>query len=515
MMGEVSLQGLDLAKKIYESSKRRPVLVYGDPDVDGLIAMSLVCQFLHLQEVEYTYYVNKNREHGFTLKPSVLRGYLVIAVDFDISREIMRSLVEAGVTVLSFDHHTIGEKFVCERSSNGKDIGLVLNNQYPFEPDIDRYLSGAGVFYEAICEMYPDFKSTEREVLVGITLLSDSRPIENKKAREYLKTTYSANAEQGYIGYLVSMVADNTFGFGKPRLDRNFIDYTLSPTINSLLRYGELNAAIKYILGSGLSNKDTKKKQTELIARLKDTVDRLDLGNLLVLSVDANLAQDGEDLTNFVGILCSGVKGTGKSVLGFVHKDGVVLRASFRGQYDEVEYRGALEKAGFNAQGHPSAFGIKDFQPTEEMWYTLNRVVGEAEQGYKPNISCYEANNLAFVLLQKGYQIALDNCFVRDMFRSYIRYTGKNAKIVRTSYRSRNMTEEEVKAGVKAECKVGQIPQLYVRDEKGQPIPKYIEYSVDGKMVKSFGVTIQDGLIMPVLERGHVMLYLKEVIGGS
>jgi len=52
----------------------------------------------------------------------------------------------------------------------------------------------------------------------------------------------------------------------------------------------------------------------------------------------------------------------------------------------------------------------------------------------------------------------------------------------------------------------------YVKDAKGNPIPKYIEYLIDGTMVKSFGVSIEDGLILPILERSAVQLYVKDKI---
>ena len=52
----------------------------------------------------------------------------------------------------------------------------------------------------------------------------------------------------------------------------------------------------------------------------------------------------------------------------------------------------------------------------------------------------------------------------------------------------------------------------YVLDSNGNRITKYIEYLVDGKRVKSFGVDIKDGIILPILEKGYIQLYVREMI---
>ena len=234
------MKGTDIAKRLIDKfTKERPVLIYGDPDVDGLLSLYLVCRFLDILKVKYSFYVNDKRKHGFELQPSALSGYFVIAVDFDIPAEIMKSLVDNDVCILSMDHHEIQGDFLTFKNDKTGAEGVILNNQYYFEDKENHYLSGAGVVYEVLKAEYPEFGSEELEVLVGITLLSDARPIENARARAYLKTTYASDTQSGYLNYLITQVSDVDFGFGTPRLDRNFIDFTLSPRINSLIRLGK------------------------------------------------------------------------------------------------------------------------------------------------------------------------------------------------------------------------------------------------------------------------------------
>ena len=146
-------------------------------DVDGLMAMLLACQILDMWGYSYSYFINSDRHHGFTIQPSALSGYFVIAVDFDIPQETMQKLVDNDVAVLCLDHHKVQDEFIHCISYRCDAEGIVINNQYPFEPEEDKYLSGAGVVYEAFKTCYPEFESKEREAIIGITLLSDARPV--------------------------------------------------------------------------------------------------------------------------------------------------------------------------------------------------------------------------------------------------------------------------------------------------------------------------------------------------
>ena len=95
------------------------------------------------------------------------------------------------------------------------------------------------------------------------------------------------------------------------------------------------------------------------------------------------------------------------------------------------------------------------------------------------------------------------------MYRSYIKYTGSNYRIVRQTFRTEELTFQELQSGVVPDVTTKGTPYRYIKDANGKPIPKYIEYLVDGRTVKSFGITIEDGLILPMLEKGYIQLYVR------
>ena len=506
--------GKERFKELITKYSSRPIILHGDPDTDGLISLLFMCQFCEMLGLPYQYHVNDNRCHGFNLPLSSIKGCFIIAADFSMSRDEIQRLVDNDVAIISTDHHQIKDSFIDIVGDTAE--GIVINNQYSFEPEEDEYLSGAGVFYELVCSVYPEFASKEREALVGVTLLSDVRAIENNKARKYLSSAYNYDTQQeGYINYLVNSVIDSDFGFGSPKLDRNLIDFYLSPKINSMLRFNRTAEAIDFVLGKGLPSSNYKKKQQSLIEDMKLRVRVLDLPNIAILAInELDFTNLGCSITGFIGLFCSNYKDShnNKSTLGFVFENGKITRASFRGKYDDIHYRVSFSNLGYHAEGHPNAFGLPNFEPDENTWIALNDLVGDLELQHESTVNIIESSNLALIMTQRGMNLAYENLFVRDMYRSYIRYTGSNIRITRTTYKMEELTVNDLINGIKADVTKGNVSYRYLRDTNGNPIPKYIEYMVDGRKVKSFGVPLEDGLILPILEKGYVQLYVRSKV---
>ena len=73
-------------------------------------------------------------------------------------------------------------------------------------------------------------------------------------------------------------------------------------------------------------------------------------------------------------------------------------------------------------------------------------------------------------------------------------------------------SNEDYASGLKPDVRNRGVDYKYVRDTDGNPIVKYIEYLVDGRKVKSFGDRIEDGLILPILEKGYMQLYVRGIL---
>lgn len=466
-------------------SKSEKFLIYYDPDIDGAVAGELKRRFLKSFNKPFMYYINDNRTHGLKLTEeqlNQLHGYTIILVDASMTRQEVETLVNRGINVINIDHHHIyEEELVYVENNELNTAGVIINNQYPFEPEEYRFLSGAGVVYYVLNSLYPNFCGEDEKALVGLSLLSDIRPIDSDIAKDFLYTTYTHKSP--FMDYLVQVgKQERDFGFGQQTFDRNFIDYTFSPKINALFRLNKGYDAIAIFEGTYVSRGELdvyRRMQNAMKDEIIDKLKGVELSNLTSKYVDSHLSMPYQfEMTNFIGLACSSVKNFGKTTFLYVREGNLVKRGSVRGLCDDVDYLAIFRKHGFDAEGHKNAFGIKyvDFDKVDLQ--ALNADIAISEEGYTERKylgRILEVSNLGFFLNSTNAKIADYNNYVRDNERIYIKYTGYNIQ----------------------------------RFKKG----KAVEYIIDGLSVMCFDTELafEDSLILPVKERGsYVNFYLKQ-----
>lgn len=472
------LKGAEKAKELIE--KMEDVLVYFDPDVDGMIAGYFVCKFLKDRGKSFSWYVNSERMHGWQLDTGSVKGRDIIAVDFQIRPEQVREIVGAGCNLISMDHHVNGEKFI--RSNQKGKIGIVINNQYPFEADDCHYLSGAGVVFETLIHIDNSFDTEENRALVGLTLLSDVCNIENPYAAEYLRILYN-HKYNGYIKYLIShTMGDKDFQFGVPRLDRNYVDFKFSPAINSCLRFNREDEVVEFFLGSGKLNLNFHKRQKVLVEAICKVLHVRTFSHLKVCFYKDWEVQSDEDpsvMSGFVGLVASKQLDKKHSVICYViSKDSndelYVKRASFRGNNSSAFYLKEVS-AHLHCEGHQPAFGIKHLEPTKALFEKVNEACKTAEDQVSGElVDLRPVSNLSFFVAQKAKAMAERNMYVLSKHRQYLRYIGNGCSIKREG-------------------------------------ASYVEYEIDGVSVMCFDrtVTTSNGIIFPIMERGYLKFYLQ------
>ena len=497
---DLFIETVQYLKSIPKDS-RPPVLVYGDPDIDGLVSMREFLLFLEkeLEDDTIPYYVNNNRSHGFFIPPEKLRGYFVFAVDFSVEQDKMEELVANGVTVVSVDHHECQEEFIFSSDdgssyedidiTSGSPYGFVINNQYPFEDQEWLFQSGMGVLYHCIGEYYKqvhnsmDYLNDETtRALVGLTLLSDVRNIEMPEARQFLDSLYN-HPNEGYIGYLIESVLGKDYAFGLPCMDRNFVDYTFSPKVNSLFRFNRKDLACAFILGYGYPLEDYQAMQREFVEHLEKNIIIKEYPNISFIEIPSTglTKQEKSYVTNFVGLLASRYVSSSNVVIAYYSDNGEYGRASFRGSIQSIDFRRELNKLGLDGRGHASAYGILGFQPSVELFQALSKRCEELFKDIKEEIIFRDVPHLAMWIKtpSKGYRTSKENCYLLNHHRVYLRYTGDISRI-----------------------------------EKKRGNDKYSVYSVDGIEVRCFDndLTFENGLILPMLEKGRPVLQLARSI---
>jgi single-stranded-DNA-specific exonuclease len=491
------VQGVSIVARMLDKYWHKKVLVYYDPDPDGIFSGHAVHEFLTRYNKPHEVYINQNRGHGILFDDKRYADYLVINVDSGVSWNRLKELVDNGVNVISIDHHEVegSPDFSCNNLSllttdevelvqsgllyyhNDKlgTEGVVINNQYPFEPDEYRFMSGCGVVLDVLHQLDPSFNDYEHIAWHGVTLLSDSREIENPIAFEILKQTYGIDiSKTKTIKHITDTVGFNKFEIGEDMLDRAYIDFYLSPFINAMLRLNKGYEAIRWFSGETLQDTTVKDQQKAILEELKSRTVIAELQNILLVNVE-KYSTDYFEASNFIGLLANKLLTGGKTVVITCTHNGEFERGSVRGYYNSIDYRKIFEQAGLIALGHKGAFGLKSYKMDYNFWVELDKRIGEEESKSE---STYTIHTMSDVSQNRKLlkDLAYQNQFLRPIYKHYIKYTG-------------------------LKC----FPTVIT--------DSYQEYSINGMPLRCFDkdVNIRNGHILPTMSKGYVSLYLERI----
>lgn len=474
--------GIELLSAELQKGKNAKIAVYGDPDIDGLFAGLIAERYLDKigygpSHPNYRYFLNSNRKHGFFMSDEdlwKLEGYLLIAVDFSITPEEYLRILSHNINLIILDHHEIhknnyptNKDYVITRVRNS--YGVILNNQYATEPLNMRFLSGAGMvyyFFSKVAEIYHVPIDTDSAAMVGITLLSDVREIENTNAYQFLKCTYYMKSDyMKYLQWIVTKTADSSqsfSAFGVPQMNRNFIDYNFSPIINSMLRadkgYDAMDLLrVKDAMILKYRSHDLiqtfRAKQKGIIEAIVEEAKKMEqeesgkskrYSHLTVTCLPKGfvLPYNDLELTNYIGVACPKLKEEDKS--GFIcvadTRTGEIVRGSVRGGLDGVDYLQIFANNNVPCAGHKNAFGILSCNVNNIDFEKINEDIKEAEREYRLNHKntrqVLQVNNLSMFSQNQQVRklICLYNDFCRDNYRIYLRYTGNFDNVTRSAW---------------------------------------------------------------------------------
>ncbi|NVM22366.1 MAG: single-stranded-DNA-specific exonuclease RecJ [Desulfobacterales bacterium] len=130
--------------------RREKVVVFGDYDVDGITATSLLFGFLKHLDMDVDYHIPDRLTEGYGLSPeyvekgAIARGInLIITVDCGISsHEAIRAAHNSGIDVIVTDHHEIPPVL--------PDAFAILNPKQPACPSGFTWLAGVGVAFNLV-----------------------------------------------------------------------------------------------------------------------------------------------------------------------------------------------------------------------------------------------------------------------------------------------------------------------------------------------------------------------------
>lgn len=228
-------------------SKREKLLVYGDYDVDGTTAVSIVFSYFRNFSQNMEYYIPDRYKEGYGISKAGIdyaaeNGFtLIIALDCGIrSNALVDYAKEKGVDFIICDHHLPGDKI--------PNAAAVLNPkrsdcEYPYKE-----LSGCGIGYKLI-EAYsqknglPAYTHEEYLDLVAVSIASD---LVDMRGENRILAYFGLKklAENPGIGLQALMEGS----LEKKEYSISDIVFGIGPRINAAGRVGDAKAAVRMLI---------------------------------------------------------------------------------------------------------------------------------------------------------------------------------------------------------------------------------------------------------------------------
>jgi len=231
----------------------RRITIYGDYDVDGMTATSLLWHCLQLAGGKVDYYIPSRLEEGYGLNCEALSQLhaedptrLVVSVDCGITSVKEAQLCrEIGLELIITDHH----QFADDLPAAAVLVHPRLPGGYPFGD-----LCGVGVAFKlawAICARLGDGKKASprmREFLlsaIGLTAIGTIADVVPLTGENRVIVHYGLGSllERSSLGLKALM---QVAGFAeKPSLQAEDIAFALAPRINAVGRLGQARLAVE------------------------------------------------------------------------------------------------------------------------------------------------------------------------------------------------------------------------------------------------------------------------------
>ena len=251
------------AGRIFEAVRRgERIVIFGDYDVDGITAVSILWHCLRIAEANVDYYIPHRLEEGYGISTEAIEAIakdgarMIISVDCGVTAiEPAKRAKELGVELIITDHH---------QPQNDESGTVQLPDALIVHPGIepdggDPYanpdLSGAGVALKLVWAIAQKFSNARkvspefREFLVdamGLAALgtvADVVPLTGENR---------IIASHGLLGLPKSRLAGiqaliHTAGLAGKKLDGFDIGFKLAPRLNAIGRMGHARLAVEML----------------------------------------------------------------------------------------------------------------------------------------------------------------------------------------------------------------------------------------------------------------------------
>ncbi|MDP4588007.1 MAG: single-stranded-DNA-specific exonuclease RecJ, partial [Flavobacteriales bacterium] len=263
----MKLKGMDKALELLKEAifQQKKIMVYGDYDVDGTTAVSMMSDFLWQHEALFIPYIPDRYEEGYGVSAkgidtAIEQGvHLLITLDCGIRAvEHIERARTAGIDVIVCDHHEPGEAL--------PKANAILNPKqadcdYPFDG-----LSGAGVAFKlihafAIDQGYDDHYMERFLDLLALSIAADIVPVIDENRTFLILGLQRLNSKDVRPGFKALLDAAK---FSKEKVNLGDLLFVIAPRINAAGRLKTGQLAVEVLRNRGDDLEALRKLAQEL-----------------------------------------------------------------------------------------------------------------------------------------------------------------------------------------------------------------------------------------------------------
>lgn len=281
-----SLPGVvEAAERIVRAIREdRPIIIYGDYDVDGVCGTSVLWACLHLAGARRViYYIPHRVEEGYGVNGEALRRLaeehskpLVVTVDCGISAVAEARLArELGLELIVTDHHTIGAELPA--------ADVLVHPRLPGSTYPCGDLCGAGVAFKLawqICKTFGDGKRASPHLrdylvralgLVAMATVADVVPLQGEN-RILVRHGLAGIVAEPTVGLRALMKVAGCLE--KSRLTTGMVGFGLAPRINAAGRLERAMRAVEMLTTEDPEHARAIAEELDLVNSRRQEIER-------------------------------------------------------------------------------------------------------------------------------------------------------------------------------------------------------------------------------------------------
>jgi single-stranded-DNA-specific exonuclease len=284
----------DLEKAVdrieYAIKKKEKILVFGDYDVDGITATSLMMQSLLPLGADINFYLPHRTRDGYGLSVSIVEraaanGYrLIVTVDNGIAAYGAACRAqELGIDLIITDHH--------QAHADLPQAYAVVDPNQPACAYPCKNLAGVGVAFKVMSHLYQQRKLALPDKAYELLMLGTIADVVPLVDENRFWVRYGLHRTNSSESLAVNVLKQNA-NLQKPKLTARDIGFGLAPQLNALGRLEDPRQAVGFLLGAD-------RAQVHQVGQTLFTLNqaRKEIERIIVAEIEKEISQGRIDVT--------------------------------------------------------------------------------------------------------------------------------------------------------------------------------------------------------------------------